>query len=313
MSDTTLNDIYEELDELYDSVENQKFESSYTNRRTYGKINYMKPVVVIFSIVGLMLFFLFARDEMIDVDVEDLVSVKTTSSVERGKIIEQVKQQQEEAAQEVTLTANLSMADVPHYELEIPYTLSYEDIGGYSTGLGTDVKMKEDRRVQAIGGLTAFTRFGSLEGIAKSDYHIILRSEAEAASYDETGCAQIDGRYLASIGQYFFPNSKKYVDFSLESNGYCYDAILKNGTVIPFIKFDSKSTLHTNNGQSNSTYSKSELKLSSYSNIFQCRDGSIIEIVGKQDGDCLNNLNKKYGHTKDNPIVKVVMYNKKYK
>ena len=216
-----------------------------------------------------------------------------------------------------------SFNDVLYYDVAIPYNLTPEDIGGYSSSMPEDCrKIPGGTKVNYENDYKSFDVIGASPSLAS-----YTESCNITWGYDnETDCTTITDKngtmyYVTAIQEIFYNNSNVGTDgfegWSSANRGQLFDVILTDGTVIKFIVGDTNSSQHTNGGAgdvgTSDLYTFTELKKSQYKNLFHAEAGNNLEIWGKDTG-CVNKFMSKYNLKTDgsgNKIAYYRIYNKK--
>lgn len=208
-----------------------------------------------------------------------------------------------------------SFEAVDYIDCYIPYNLTCEDVGGYSTGYEWRVKdycvaMPEYYKGNYMGTIInrqtdAFEGGGCYASFSNGFYG--------TPSYDpETDCNIVtdeDGTvyYLTAIQRWFYyglPDG--FPEWGTDrQTGQVFDVILTDGTVIHFIVGDSNAVYHTNGGDLNkdgtvlraraghdAQFTFSELLLEQYRHLYAVMSGGQLELWGK--AGCVNKFLTKY-------------------
>ena len=210
-----------------------------------------------------------------------------------------------------------------YYDCYIPYNLTFEDIGGYATG----VLWYEYSSYNTPNGMADYLRdnhVGTAFMIENSNRNSFIRSPVQFDRVDaETtmliykdqygneyySCAVPEAMYRSpKVGTNNFPG------YSMENRCQMLDVILSDGTIIHFIIGDAAAIQHCNAGSDDPAarfdveYKFSEIKLPQYRHIFHAVGGHFIEL----NGYSLTGFTNKYNigdEEGQNHVVYVRMYN----
>lgn len=226
---------------------------------------------------------------------------------------------------DIPVGTELSFPDKEYMVFNIP-DLSRVDIGGlWKTGdpcSGTDgdkssmINVYEwmetympDVKNNKLGWSKPFTLFGAMyRWTSNKTFRPTIINSYNHRSVTHYGADILNSRFVAAFGSYFSSKDKPWAKFGQQNNGGCYDLVLKDGTVIPFVRLDNKSDSHTNNKHNTFV----PLKLPEYEHIFQSVGMEMFEIWGenRKGQDSIDvTIRTTYGITEDNPIVSMVLYN----
>lgn len=215
-----------------------------------------------------------------------------------------------------------STIDAKYYDWFCPFNVSFEEIGGYAT----DCKYQSGcAYVGAFSYLdsssasekyfdTAFNREFNKNGSSMWGYTIKTEDNTNLNYIEKDGVKF----YIAAIpkGVYNYSGSSfAFGNGTFMSNGFVFDVIIADGTVIHFIAGDGIGVYHSNcdsgdvdNGwQDKLQLQFCKLKLPQYKNTFHaCKPNQLLELWG---GDGVaSNFASKYSISHENPIVGLRLY-----
>lgn len=178
-----------------------------------------------------------------------------------------------------------------YYDCYVPYNLTCEEIGGYSTRViaaaysGTNYSMTQypDRLKYKIATKTALYKsvagFKCLNGskvTAEPETGVQIVEDSNGAKY-----------YTTAVQNFFymFPGIAADKGFSSfeECRGQLVDVVLTDGTCIHFILNDANAIPHTNGGPAEATlievqWEYAPMKHPQYKNIFQAGNANMLEL-----------------------------------
>lgn len=211
-----------------------------------------------------------------------------------------------------------SFSGAEYYDVAMPYNLSAFDVGGwcYASYDSNYIYSEEKLKGYKITGSVACE--GTYSTIKRNSPTLMSDSfwdkmDAGHSTDSETGLEiiTIDGVqfYIAAVQKFQYNYSKAndwFGGFTSSSNGYFFDVVLTDGTVIHFVKGDSNAERHTNGStdgdgedkvfdsgnNSNRWWSCRATKLAQYANIFGFSSCNSLEIWG--DSTCVSKFTAKY-------------------
>lgn len=205
--------------------------------------------------------------------------------------------------------------NVKFYDCQIPFALTYTEIGGIDKNMSANVKKYK------VG--TSMWR----ENCHSAD---ILKNTKMGKNNVPSGCSvsDVDGicvakdklgqqYYIAALGQWCFKATKSNEDKGYKISGaQLYDIILTDGTIIHFVQGDAIGWGHSlgceNTGQDGVNYTRTKLNYEQYKGMCHANGGQLIEFWS-QDTNGHSRFGQKYkigSGKKDNQIAYIRMYNK---
>ena len=215
-----------------------------------------------------------------------------------------------------------STVDASYYDWFCPFSISFEDIGGYATDckyqsgcayVGAfsylDSSSASEKRFDS-----AYNREFDKGGSSYWGYTIQTESDTGLNYIEKDGvkfyiAAIPKGVYNYSGGSFTFGNG------TFMDNGFVFDVVIADGTVIHFIAGDGIGVYHSNcdEGDVDSGWQDKlqlqfcKLKLPQYKNTFHaCKPNQLLELWG--NSNVTTGFPKKYNISKDNPIVGLRLY-----
>lgn len=166
-----------------------------------------------------------------------------------------------------------------YYDMAIPYNLTNEEIGGYSTGgngaMSDSVKKEKagqhwnregDHLAQASGTYILYSTVRESSNITIAD-----NSSGFCVATDTNGT-----EYLILALPKFFYNSSAEIGWGTANRGQICEIYFTDGKFIRVIVGDAKAEVHTNGGGGD-YYSMSALNYSQYACLFQAYAGETFE------------------------------------
>lgn len=307
------------IEELEYKIEELEFQSSFINKKSKVKFNYIKISVLVVLFIVSYLYLIFGSDDLIAIDHKGLALVTNSMTLIREDTIDAV----EKAKSTTNHNASGSLDGVEYYDVEIPYTLTCGQIGGMLEGQGTDTYTnKTFSRPSYVSDLhigdAVMVEFAPHLMTSKFNpqydpYKVakIWENEGKCLSEDVPTAALLRGRYLSAIQPYFYSSKDAYWK-SEEGVGQYFDVVLTDGTVIPFIVIDINAKVHTNRDTSDSPTSvwpTGKLLMPEYKYLFSGVNGNCLELIGERSS--ASAFKKFYGLGTTTHIAYYRMYKKK--
>lgn len=213
-----------------------------------------------------------------------------------------------------------SYSDLDYYDCYVPYNLSPEKIGGYSTGVLAytyetyNYSMKSHYPDRIANKFSYLVNGYQPMGSPYRGCNIESENGMQVL-VDKNG----NKYYMMAIQEFFycFPGIKEDASFPKwgSQNGQLVDVILTDGTVIHFVIVDANDSAHTNGGPKeeslwNVQYEFSKLKINQYKHLFHAAYGNMIELAGVSWGAGVSEFMEKYNMSLDgNQVAYYRMYN----
>ena len=307
------------IEELESKIEELEFQSSFINKKSKVKFNYIKISVLVVLFIVSYLYLIFGSDDLIAIDHKGPALVTNSMTLIREAAID--------AVDKVKSTTNHaesgSLDGVEYYDVEIPYTLTCGQIGGMLEGQGIDrYTHKTFTRPSYVSdihigdGVSRETSPNYMTTLFNPQYNPykvakMWEDEGKCMSSDISRLATLRGRYLSAIQPHFYLSKDAFWESS-ECVGQYFDVVLTDGTVIPFIVIDLNAKEHTNRDttDSPSTYwPTGKLLMPEYKYLFNGCGGNCLELIG--ESGCTNDFKKFYGLGTKTHIAYYRMYKKK--
>ena len=183
-----------------------------------------------------------------------------------------------------------SFKDAQYYDVALPYTLTAEDIGGYSTGSKEgNTCMADSTKSKVVCDLWSRESdhtSSCLRSNVKDSSHLTFSDNSDnyCIATDENGTQY----YILAIAKYFY-NSSTGIQWGA-GTGQVIEIYFTDGKYLRAIVGDAKAEGHTNGGVGSThegTYNKndgwehyyyfSDLKYNVYQNLFQAVNGEVFE------------------------------------
>ena len=228
--------------------------------------------------------------------------------------------------------------DVEYYDCNVPYTLSYEEVGGVATGgyptsgpgyiatpmsnpdekVGTKFIWENDHNSGILSGtILGSSNIGKYKGFSKieddPDTHMCVVTDKNGAKYYVAAFSD------AWVFKYNDKDANAFTDngFGLHGSPILVDVYLSDSNVVHFIMGDGIGKDHTNReeiqsvGQDGVHFTTSKLNYEQYRYMFHCNGGQLTELWG-DEANCQIEFAKKYniGNNDGQCAISVIrMYN----